>query len=470
MSTPGLGTQSSSTDLSPKNPSPAQARPDTLADPLQMKEGSRAGGGLGAPVQAHGGSAGAAGPPPPSGGGSPLPRDVQAKMEGSFGEDFSGVRVHESPSASAMGAQAYASGNDVTFAPGQYQPKSEQGQALLGHELAHVVQQKQGRVPGPQGKGGIVQDAGLEREADVQGAKAARGEPASAGAAQARAAQPKAGPVNLNKALASGQAKLAGNTIQLKDPNPPTTPTAPSSGPTTSGGGQKTDYGGLAPAIKFEVGGQEVEIGWENGPQAEITLKGWQFPKDGWELRQNFPVYFCLGIGGYVGASIGGGFELGGKLKFKATKKDGNWEIGIDNAGGYAKAEIWGEVTAGVFAGMKDVADVSVEAFGRVTAEAVSGLGVNGLILRRAGAWGGSLGFNFNIEAAIKAALGVRVVGTLIGIRKTLLEAKIAEWTIASAGMRAGYKWDWAGGGAKAKGGYVGDKKPYIKWGKPPEL
>ncbi|MBL9002533.1 MAG: DUF4157 domain-containing protein [Phycisphaerae bacterium] len=52
---------------------------------------------------------------------------------------FSNVRVHTSPAgASSIGAQAYATGNQVHFPAGGTTPP---GQHLLGHELAHVVQQ-----------------------------------------------------------------------------------------------------------------------------------------------------------------------------------------------------------------------------------------------------------------------------------------------------------------------------------------
>jgi hypothetical protein len=112
------------------------------------------------------------------GGGAPLPGDVRAKMERSFGVDFSDVRVHTG-GAESMGALAYASGSDVYFAAGRYDPHGATGQELLGHELAHVVQQRAGRVSTPQGKGApIVGDEGLEAEADRAGAAAARGEPA----------------------------------------------------------------------------------------------------------------------------------------------------------------------------------------------------------------------------------------------------------------------------------------------------
>lgn len=110
--------------------------------------------------------------------GSPLPSGVQRKMESSFGADFSGVRVHEGPQASEMGAVAYAQGSDLHFAPGQFNPGTQAGDALIGHELTHVQQQRAGRVSSPQGKGApIVADHALEAEADRAGDRAARGEP-----------------------------------------------------------------------------------------------------------------------------------------------------------------------------------------------------------------------------------------------------------------------------------------------------
>lgn len=107
---------------------------------------------------------------------------VMQKMENAFQTDFSNVQVHQnSKEATNIGAHAFASGNDVHFAPGQYNPNTQKGQELLGHELTHVVQQRQGRVqPTVQGKGlAINDDAGLEKEADDLGAKAAKGEKVS---------------------------------------------------------------------------------------------------------------------------------------------------------------------------------------------------------------------------------------------------------------------------------------------------
>jgi hypothetical protein len=59
--------------------------------------------------------------------------------------DFSRVRVHTdaraAQSAQAVGAAAYTVGNDIVFGAGRYAPETGSGQALLAHELTHVVQQ-----------------------------------------------------------------------------------------------------------------------------------------------------------------------------------------------------------------------------------------------------------------------------------------------------------------------------------------
>jgi hypothetical protein len=147
-------------------------RPDLHLEPAQRE---RAGAERGSPTAPSGGS------------GQPLPADIHATMASALGADFSAVRVHEGPQATAMGALAYTQGTDIHFAPGQYQPTSRTGQELLGHELTHVVQQATGRVqPTTQAKGvGINDDASLEREADEMGARAAQGdlEDAQAGVA-----------------------------------------------------------------------------------------------------------------------------------------------------------------------------------------------------------------------------------------------------------------------------------------------
>ena len=93
------------------------------------------------------------------GGGRPLDDVVRSDMEGRFGEDFSGVRVHTdgqaSESARSVNAHAYTVGNDVVFAGGRYDPDSATGQRTIAHELTHVVQQRSGPVDGTPTGGGI---------------------------------------------------------------------------------------------------------------------------------------------------------------------------------------------------------------------------------------------------------------------------------------------------------------------------
>lgn len=82
-----------------------------------------------------------------AGSGSPLPKDIQTKMEKGFGgEDFSEVRIHTSSKSSelndALGARAFTNGKDIHFNKGQFAPNSQKGNHLLAHELTHVVQQR----------------------------------------------------------------------------------------------------------------------------------------------------------------------------------------------------------------------------------------------------------------------------------------------------------------------------------------
>ncbi len=106
-----------------------------------------------------------------------IPDDVLDRMEHAFHADFSNVRVSEGSAATNIGAIAFAQGADIQFAPGRYQPSTTTGQEVLGHELAHVVQQHEGRASGVQGKGlPLLVDDGHEREADELGARAAQGQ------------------------------------------------------------------------------------------------------------------------------------------------------------------------------------------------------------------------------------------------------------------------------------------------------
>lgn len=76
--------------------------------------------------------------------GRPLDTETRAIMEPRFAHDFGNVRVHSnSEAAQAAGsvdARAYTIGSNVIFGAGEFRPNSEEGQRLIAHELAHVVQ------------------------------------------------------------------------------------------------------------------------------------------------------------------------------------------------------------------------------------------------------------------------------------------------------------------------------------------
>lgn len=107
-------------------------------------------------------------------------------MEGRFGRDFSGVRVHSGPRAASvaesLGAKAFTVGNDIFFNRGQYQPHSSSGRQLLAHELTHTVQQS--------GRGGGVARKRIQRLTEAEEAAAAAAAATTASAAPGPAATP----------------------------------------------------------------------------------------------------------------------------------------------------------------------------------------------------------------------------------------------------------------------------------------
>ena len=105
-----------------------------------------------------------------------LPDQIRGKMERAFGADLSGVQLYESRAVADAGARAVTMGGKIGFAPGETDFTSTAGQALLGHELSHVVSQARGEVAG----GGFLNDPALEARADREGAMAAAGETLSA--------------------------------------------------------------------------------------------------------------------------------------------------------------------------------------------------------------------------------------------------------------------------------------------------
>jgi outer membrane protein OmpA-like peptidoglycan-associated protein len=110
-------------------------------------------------------------------GGRPVEPGVRASAERAYGRDLSDVRIHTDAEAAeqadALRSRAYTAGRDIVFAAGAYDPESAEGQHLIAHELAHVVQQSAGTAPGV----GSPSDS-FEGAADRAADSAMRGEPA----------------------------------------------------------------------------------------------------------------------------------------------------------------------------------------------------------------------------------------------------------------------------------------------------
>ncbi len=99
-----------------------------------------------------------------------LAAPLRGQMEQRLGLDLGNVRVHTSPAAgaaaTALNARAFTLGQDVFFAPGQFDPGTTAGRRLIAHETAHTIQQRGGstaaqriqRTPKAAGKSEVKED------------------------------------------------------------------------------------------------------------------------------------------------------------------------------------------------------------------------------------------------------------------------------------------------------------------------
>jgi hypothetical protein len=106
------------------------------------------------------------------GAGQTLPATTVARMQEAFGgEDFSVVRVHTDASAGraadSFDARAFTVGSDIAFGPGEFQPGTLAGDALIAHELAHVVQQRSASAAVDAARTDGANEGALEEDADL---------------------------------------------------------------------------------------------------------------------------------------------------------------------------------------------------------------------------------------------------------------------------------------------------------------
>ena len=152
--------------------------PGALPDLGRLDESQRAA----AVIQRRGDTADRGGPYDPGrvlgelGAGIPVPAQTAAAFESAYSVSLDQVQVHaDSPIPARHGARALTVGHHIVFAPGRFQPDTEAGQELIGHELAHVVQQ-QGGTGSVQAAAGPA-SAAHELEADSAARSAVNGEP-----------------------------------------------------------------------------------------------------------------------------------------------------------------------------------------------------------------------------------------------------------------------------------------------------
>ncbi|MCG8424103.1 MAG: DUF4157 domain-containing protein [Proteobacteria bacterium] len=99
------------------------------------------------PVQRKGSGSGTSPPTPKElTGGAPLDSRAASRIGDALGESFAAVQIYTGAGAAELArahdAQALTYESHIAFAPGKYRPNTLEGDALLAHELAHVVQQR----------------------------------------------------------------------------------------------------------------------------------------------------------------------------------------------------------------------------------------------------------------------------------------------------------------------------------------
>ncbi|MDQ1728836.1 MAG: hypothetical protein QOD33_961 [Pyrinomonadaceae bacterium] len=104
------------------------------------------------------------------GSGQSLDAEVRSRMESAFGESFSGVQVHADSDAAGisqnLNARALTVGQHIAFGTAEYQPGTLIGDALIAHELAHVLQQRGGAGAASPAEKGAGEYGSLEADAD----------------------------------------------------------------------------------------------------------------------------------------------------------------------------------------------------------------------------------------------------------------------------------------------------------------
>lgn len=169
--------------------------------------------------------------------GQPLQPELRERFETAYGASLGEVRVHTGQSAhsaaESLNAIAFASGHDVFFTQNAFRPDTLPGLGLIGHELAHIVQQQSG-LPGDSEALRPADDA-FERRADqlaaaalqlpapaLPGARAPSGAPVQRVILGELRQPPEPAPAVLHRAAAleAGQRPLSTGATRAATPEP----------------------------------------------------------------------------------------------------------------------------------------------------------------------------------------------------------------------------------------------------------
>ena len=356
-----------------------------------------------------------------------LPDNLKSSMESLSGISLSDVKVHRNSDKPAqLQAHAYAQGTDIHLGPGQ--------EKHLPHELAHVVQQKEGRVkPTVQLKGNnnVNDDPSLEKEADVMGAQAQNFESTPGTTAQLKNKTTSSEVIQGNwfarlfggkgayqeikdddqeSKKASGEPQ-ADSKFQASDiEKPEKDEEIKSMGPFTYKGGK----------VGLDLFGQKLEF----TPQDGLVLLDTTYSLGGTPLGTEVDIPIYPGAYATVGLNILPALEL--KLKGNAKVIPEAKEIEMTAAiGGSMSVAV--EATAGVKVGVPHLSEVSVGGFGALKSTA----NFSGTITGTAGAQSASLNINMEANAALIGTAGVFMQAKVAWLKKKV-KYELAKWNFGT--------------------------------------
>ena len=364
--------------------------------------------------------------------GQALPGAIQRRFEASLGADLSSVRIHTGPesaaAAGAVGARAYATGQDIHFAAGAYQPDDPFGMHLLAHEVAHTVQQ----AGGPATRQHKLEVSAPSDRAEVEADRAA------------------------DAMVAGARFALSGAAPTLAREAAPTAPGAPAESAGGMSEEDKTKHKrprlegqSISAGVLPELGGS-LGFSWKDGAKGTLGFEGGK-KKEFYKRTYNQQVQFPgMGVG-----ELKGSIEVSAAAKADAafstvmTQAPAPYEDGVDlltvsaSGGGSLEAGASGTLKLGVGAGVANVLSITGGGYVAVSATASAGVKVTGSIENVEDQVTGALDVGISGGIEVKAAGGLYIdlntPGDVYNIYKYELgEATLGKLTVTGGGTVTG--------------------------------